>query len=412
MNKIAILTDFISHDPAYSLCSVVFNQVKMLSMNGYRPRVLVREGFDVEGSYLGKADGYILNPGDIGQNTVSVTDRSEMEIASLYGQMKSALDGVSYVITHDMIYQPNQWKYHVAARRVAKETDIQWIHFVHSATSMGTAGKTGMFRKELEGRFPNSRLAVFHNEEINRKGAAFGYEVDEIVVIPNAMDLTEHFHDVSADICADMSSADVIAVYPCRLDRGKQPHILVEVFGELVKMGYDARVVIVDFHSTSGDKSTYRDEIVELADKLMVDVQFTSSYPECEYHVPHKVVMDLFEYGDILIHPSMSESDPLIIPEAMWKGCGMILNFDLPLFRQYDGKALFYKFSSAIDVNTGEPGETATNYANRAAYMAQVAAGIAYVMENNPVLYNHAYVRKNRSLEAIWSKHLWPTIGS
>jgi hypothetical protein len=28
--RTAILTDFVSHDPAYSLCGVVANQVKML----------------------------------------------------------------------------------------------------------------------------------------------------------------------------------------------------------------------------------------------------------------------------------------------------------------------------------------------------------------------------------------------
>jgi glycosyltransferase involved in cell wall biosynthesis len=404
-NRVAILTDFIGHDPAYSLCSVVHNQIKMLQYGGHYPRLITRGGVFHE---YGAVEEWGLDPGEIGQNVVNVTPDSEREVDYLCDQMRLALEGIDVVITHDLIYQPNQWKYHVAARRIAKDSDMRWLHFVHSATNMGVAQKTGRFRGELEGKFPNSRLAVFHAEEMSRKGSAFGYEVDEIIIVPNAIDLTEDFDPVAREICEGMHTSDVIAVYPCRLDRGKQPHIVIEIFGELVAMGYEARVIIVDFHSTDGDKAVYREEMKALADRLAVDVQFASDYQE--YHISHKAVMDLFEYGDILVHPSMSESDPLILPEAMWKRCGMVLNFDLPVFRQHDGSALFYKFSSRIDVNTGLPGDTTTSYTDRGAYMRQAAAGIAYIMENNPVLRSHARVRKNRSLEAVWKNHLWPAV--
>ncbi|GAF83841.1 unnamed protein product, partial [marine sediment metagenome] len=43
-------------------------------------------------------------------------------------------------------------------------------------------------------------------------------------------------------------------------------------------------------------------------------------------------------------------------------------------------------------------------------YMKEVAAGIAYIMQNNPVLAMHAHVRKTRGLQAVWTKHLWPAI--
>lgn len=381
--------------------------------------MLVRKGFNdkYRDSYKGAKLG-ILDPGETGNNIVLLDENTERDIQRLVIQMTQLLRETKVVLSHDLIFQPNLFKMHIAARRLAaRRDDLKWLHWVHSATSMGTAEKTGRYRKELQGKFPNSRLVAMHAEEVNRKGALYGYEDDEIVVIPNPVDFAADYHPLARQVIAeaDLMAADVIALYPCRLDRGKQPHVIVEIFGELAAMGYDVRVVMADFHSTAGDKATYRGEMKGLAIERGVKLTFLSDFEGEEggtpynYCVPHKAVMDLFEVADVLVHPSMSESDPLILPEAAWKRCGLVLNFDLPVFRQYDGLALFGKFSSGIDVNTGMPGGTKTEYGDRAQYMRGVAAGVAYWMENNPVLAMHARMRKERSLEGVWPK-LWAAI--
>jgi glycosyltransferase involved in cell wall biosynthesis len=409
MKKVAILTDFVNFDPAYSLCRVVQAQVKMLARSGYKPRLLVRTGFaERDAAYYDGAEIAVIDPGKTGSNVVEIRAETEGEIENLTVQLMRELDGADVVLTHDLLYQANMWKYHVAARRFAAQNpEIRWLHWVHSATNWGVADQTGKYRSELRGAFLNSKLVAMHREEISRKGAMFGYEQDQIVVVPNAVDFCADFHPAAVEMVrkADLMSADVIALYPCRLDRGKQPHIIAEIFHQLSLMGYDARVVIADFHSVGGDKKTYRKEMK----KAHENVFFTSDIKGCEYCTPHKAIMDLFEVADILVHPSMSESDPLILPEAMWKRCGLVLNFDLPVCRQYDGVALMGKFSSAIDVNTGMPGETTTDYGNRRAYMTGIAAAIAYQMENNPVLALHAKMRKERSLGGAWPK-LWAAI--
>jgi len=409
MKNVAILTDFVGHDPAYSLCGVVANQVKMLVANGYKPKLIVRSDWNVEEYYPG-AEGLSVNPGEIGSNVVNITEKSREEIESLAGQLRLALDGIDVVLTHDLIYQPNMWKYHVAGRFISTvRPDLKWIHWVHSSTDLGTVSKMGKFRDKCQETFPNSRLVAMHPEEINRKGSLYGYERDQIVIIPNPVDLTEDYHSISKQVVNRMQlhARDVIAVYPARLDRGKQVHMVIEIFEKLRHQGWDAVVVVIDFHSTAGDKAKYREEMLSGRQDW---VFFTSNLPEGSYHIPHKAVMDLFEYGDYLVHPSRSESDPLTLPEAMWKRCGLMLNFDLPVFRQYDGRALFGKFSSAIDVHTSMPGDTTTSYGDRGEYMGEMASKIAYEMQNNPVLYNHAAVRKDRSLEAVARKHLIPAI--
>jgi len=404
--KVAILTDFISHDPAYSLCGVVLNQVKMLT--DHEVTVFVRKGWSGEHPYRG-VETRVIDPGKTGSNVVEIDENSDQEIQALALQLAEHLRDTDVVLTHDLIYQANMWKYHVACRLVAElHPDIRWIHWVHSSTNLDTVSQTGKYVTALSGQFPNSQLVAMHNEEINRKGTLYGYERDEIVVIPNPLDVMEDYDPISKKILGRNTwKADIVIAYPARLDRGKQVEIIGEIGRELNEQGWETWVILVDFHSTAGDKVDYKNELRHKFGDFMI---FTSDIEGCEYHVPHKVVMDLFDYADVFIHPSKSESDPLTVPEAMWKRNLLVLNFDLPVFRQYDGRALMGKFSSNIDVHSGMPGSTDTNYSNRRQYMREMANSIAYMVQQDMVVLNHRQVRQTRSLEAVKLNHLNPAI--
>jgi len=405
---IAILTDFVNFDPAYSLCRVVRDQCKMLQRDGRRFRMIVRKGYHGPPDAYPGAEIITADPGQTGDNQVHLTPEVPRELDQLTADLERALEGVTVVLAHDLIYQPNCWKWHITARRIArKRPEIKWIQWVHSSTDLGISKQVGPYVGELQGAFPNSLLVAFHREEVNRKGALFGYEQDRVVIVPNPVDFLEDAHPLTRRIADEfgLMRADVIAVYPCRLDRGKQPHVIAEIFEQLRAMGYDARVVVCDFHSLGGDKVKYRDE---MARQYAEFVHFTSQLDgetdgiKHAYLLPHRVVMELLELGDVLVHPSVSEADSLVLAEAMWKRCGLVLNFDLPRFREFDGLAVFGKFSSYIDVNTGMPGGTQTSYGNRTEYMRSIAGAIDYQMRNNPTLALHAKMRKERSLTGAW----------
>ena len=397
--KIAILTDLLNYDPAYSISTAVKNQLLMLQMRDYNPVLWVKDGYDGSFEQYGSPKTIQIEQGKC-DNVVRIDTDIESEIDHIYSQLTQHIQGFDTIITNDLIYQPAQFKMHIAARRFAVENpDTKWVHFVHSATDMNTAKQTGKYQRELIGRFPHSTLAVFHNEEKIRKAGLYGYEIDQTAVVPNAYDITEFYEPLTKKVIADnkLWQADMIAVYPCRLDRGKQPNIVIEIFKHLNKMGFYAPVVIADFHSTGGDKEVYRHELRKLAGSHTPAI-FMSDYEP--YHVPHKVIKELFEYGDILIHPSRSESDPLIIPEAAWARCGLVLNMDLRAFHNR-GELIGAKFSSNMDIATGLHGTTETNYSNRDEYMRGIANQIIYHMQNNPVLGGHVEVRQRRSLEAV-----------
>jgi hypothetical protein len=184
--------------------------------------------------------------------------------------------------------------------------------------------------------------------------------------------------------------------------------VLIEVMAGIAKAGYQTRVIIVDFHSVSGDKATYRAALKETALRLGVPIFFTSDLGGDKplYRVEHRTVMNLFEFADFFVHPSRSECDPLTLPEAMWHRNQLVLNFDLPMFRLYEPYSVMGKFSSNIDALTGGAGETNTSYSNRQEYMDEIGRALLYMLRTNMLAEGHRYVRLNRSLQAVWKNHM------
>lgn len=416
MRKVAVLTDFVSHDDAYSLCGVVKSQVKMLVSQGYQPTVIVREGWQsqtTEITYPG-AEIVVVNPGETGSNKVVLTDESELEIDNLRLALDKALVGVDVVLTHDIIYQPNAWKYHVAIQRLSVSyPDIFWLHWVHSTTPFNVAKETGKFAKEVQVPILNSKIVVMNQEEARRKAGTFGYEVNEVVYCPNPFDVARYYTKEAVQILDECDAwlADFVAVYPARLDRGKQVEVLIEVMAGIAQAGYETRIIVCDFHSTMGDKKTYREELKAEAETMEVPIYFTSDLDEKpRYKVEHQTVMNLMEFADFFVHPSVSECDPLIIPEAMWHRNLLCLNYDLPSFRLLEQFAVMGKFSANVDVTTGGVGATKTEYDDREQYMGDVGAAILHLLVTNPLAEGHRYVRLKRSLHAVWKNNMYHAI--
>ena len=69
------------------------------------------------------------------------------------------------------------------------------------------------------------------------------------------------------------------------------------------------------------------------------------------------------------------------------------------------------QFSSAFDVVTGMPGSSVTSYdQGRGSYMREMAAQVAFMLNEHAGVYNHVKVRKERSVGNVWDKHLGPAI--
>jgi glycosyltransferase involved in cell wall biosynthesis len=211
----------------------------------------------------------------------------------------------------------------------------------------------------------------------------------------------------------DLLSAEAIIVYPVRLDRGKQVEHVIRVGSSLKGIGRSVRVIIVGFHSTGGDKVTYREYLTGLAQELGLtekEITFLSQFDDSlRVRSPREVIRDLMLLSNVFVMPSRSETYSLIAQEAGLCGAFLVLNQDFPPFRNiYGDDAAFYQFSSNINALTGLDGETNTQYDNIDDYFRGIALRIAYELEHNVVLAQQSRIRRERNPDYIFSRFLEP----
>lgn len=426
MKNIAVVTDFFAFDPAYSLCNVARDQILMLLRAGYSPRVLVDDHFPDPRKEPDKApypwDSVELFrlPSIPRSNFIELHEGWQSDLDKMTKGMREGLKDIDVALTHDMIYQPAQLLYNMAARRIADERagSLRFLHLIHSATTPAIISTGNEYLQETKQPFPYSFLCFPNEASRPRLARNFGYDENNIKFTPHATDFCEFmgFLDITKKLVdeKDMLSADVIMVYPARLDRGKQLEFNILVMAELKKLGRSVRFIAQDFHSSvrGDDKWKYREELKKLAAKSglgQTEVTFTSEYDQSLHtSCPRQMVRDLMLLSNVFILPSVSETYSLVAQEAALSGNFLILNYDFfPLRSIYQEEAVYFKFSSNLDNMTGMDGETKTSYSpSREAYCRDIALRIIYELENNRVLRLKTRLRKTRSLDYVF-KHYW-----
>lgn len=434
--NIAILTTFRADDPAYSLCNVVNDQLKMLVGAGYKPVVLVTKGFQA-GRMFKSPDVELRELPDQnrsnGINSEALKDEEFLkDVEVLQEAMLDALRDINVVITHDIIYQPDALKHRIALSYVHDQAlpQLRFMHWIHSATSpyriSALRGDLPQkYRDTVKETFPNS-FYIFMNEWSRpRIGREFNVHEQYIRIISHP---TDYFNFAKYDkdtiqLIHDrkLHQADYTCVYPIRLDRGKQAEVTIKVMASLKKLDRNVRLVIVDFHSNSKDPSDpkyqYRQDLKDIAVDWGLnqeELTFTSEYlPQWDLEVPSSVIADLFDISNIFIMPSMSESFSLITQEAAMKGNLLILNRHFPPFREMFGPAaIHWPFNSAVNEVDITEGKSVVNYRSpehEREDMALLAKNIMAATINKQNLTRRALLRQ-RTLESVFRHQFEPTM--
>lgn len=421
MKNITILTTFRDAQAAYSLNRVVQDQIKMFLEAGYGPKIVVHQGFEPIEEY--KKVECIVIPDVACHNELYIDPTFKEDVAKLKEALKPIIADSDIVITHDLVYQPAAVKHNVAIREILKENNYptRFIHWVHSATEPALVqqlrGGGLQYLEICKTPFPNSFYIAFNQFSIPRIAKWFGTEESNVKYVPHPHDFFEFWHPQAIEIAkrGNLLQKDVVIIYPVRLDRGKQAEYPIKVAHAVKELGRSVGCVIVDFHSTGGDKVTYRKELQLLALDLGMtenEVFFTSELNGVEHLIaefPHQVTSNLFEISNTFILSSKTETYSLIAQEAAAHRNFCILNFDFPPFRSIYGDAPYYlKFSSGMDANTGLDGETTTKYADEKLYWRDAANYIVYVQEHTRVLALSNKIRKERNLDFVFRHHIEP----
>ncbi len=419
MREIFILTNFSQYLKAYSPMLVVEEQLKMLRSQGYEPVLIVTEGFDPPEDTIWHEFRMERIPTVPVSNEATVDESFHEDVEKLKERINEILPDKAVVLTHDLIFLPDYVKHNVACRAIAEDRQgIRWLHWIHSATSpRGLIKEREMYGEKyvelLSEKFPNSNIIFPNSYDIPRVARNFSFEIDEIHEVPHSTDPTIGMEPIVKRLYKDkrLGEADVIMVYPLRLDRGKNAEVNVEIMAQCKIMGLEARLIFVDFHSTGDDKVVYREDLKKLAERLnfIDETTFLSEFDEsARLENGREVVLDLFQLSNVFCLPSKSETYSLVVQEALMRGNFCILNQDFAPMRQIYGDLAVYKQFSANIAFDGQNGEINTEYGDRDAYMRDIAHLIDYYLKNDKVLKAKTWVRKERNPDAVFKNYLEP----
>lgn len=397
----------------------------MLVDHGYKPVVIVGDNFQPVQDYADPSVILKRIPDVPVSNEVQMDSTFDQDVTLLEKTLAEALDGVDVVLTHDIIYQPACVKHLVAAKRIAaRRPELRWLHWIHSATSPYTLTNlrplfVDEYAKIIGEKFPNSFYIFFNHYSIPRIAQNFKVDDADVKIVHHPTDIKSFFkiEDDSWEMVKkyDILSADVVCVYPIRLDRGKQVEKVIKVIAGLKHLGNKVRLIIGDFHSTGGDKVDYRKECQKVAEEwdLTKDevIWLSEQKGEWEVEVPYKNIADFMRLSNVFVGASVSESYSLITQEAGLSGVGMILNRDFPPFRDIFGWAPHQiPFSSNIDSLTGLDGDTTTKVTDERDFYLNAARMLQYELKNDRTLVLKTFLRKERNLDAVFRNELEPLL--
>lgn len=384
--RVAVLTTFFETMSGYSLVAVVETQLRMLLNNGYAPTVIVQNG-----AYREDEHGEPLEPEPFQEQelpsiwnsqtldirpvlpslqlTTGVAEDFEERVTSIQSALQKSLTDTEVCITHDIILQDSYKEHNVAMRRYAKtRPDLLWLHWIHSCPT-SQAGTT--YPENCRYTPPPGYIIYPNDVDKPRVVGTYGLQEREWKVrvsrTAHAIDplLIWPYDKLTRRLVerAGLLGGDVVAIYPVRLDRGKQPEKIIRLLAGVKKAGFKPRLLIVDWQSHGARFQQYIDELVVLANELDMgeEVNFTSRLDDkCSQGVPRQVVIELLDFTNIYVHPSRIETYSLTVHEAMLRGNLVVLNHDLPVMRElYGQNAVYFDFGSDRVDRTYEPNEQA-----------------------------------------------------
>lgn len=395
----------------------------MLTRAGYKPVLIVSDSWSPPDDTIFATTETKFLSNVAYQDPPEVNEIFREDVDLIYEQLKDIIPDGSVVITHDLIFLPDYVKHNIAARRLAEEQPAtKWLNWIHSATGPNTlieerAMYGEKYKELLLSKFPNSIICYPNGQDIPRVARNFNYEEYEVVEVPHSTDPTEGLHPIVQRLYDDkkLGDAEVLAIAPMRLDRGKNPQMIVRIMAGCRDAGLASHVIFCDFQSTGGDKVTLREDCKKLARQLGVEdrVTFISEFDDaCVLEVSHEIILDLFTLSNFFFLPSRSETYSLVAQEAMLKGNLCILNYDFPAFRQiYGDKALYRQFDGAEVAMDGFDGKIETQHSDIDAYF-EYRFGIAMKgwLQHDKLLAAKTWVRTQRNPDYVFREFIQPLL--
>ena len=397
--RVGIFTTFYNYDHAYSLVSVVHDQLCAHVMHGYKPVLFVLESFkdDAEvpqGVEIRKVVPQItLEP----YRGLSYPDTIEDDVMRAETALRTHAADIDIMLTHDIMFIDTYLPYNMALRRA--DLQCKHFHFIHSAPSP----RPNIEDNHHANRYtlpPNSKLVYLNHDKQVHLAEMYGTYPKNVKVLPNPRDPRTFFDidEITATVIekTNLLDSDVISIYPVSTPRmvdGKQVDVVIRIHEKLRELGLKTTLVIPNAHANAEREK-------QLVEERHSHHNFFTSTLGFEHGVPQETVSNLFRLSNTFIFPSISENCSLILLEAMLSGNLLVLNRDCSGLQEFGGHgALYFKFGNLDMGIRNKEGALMSDV-----YYLELAKIIKSELENSRPLQAKRKVMQEHNLNYYFSK--------
>lgn len=407
--KIAILTNFTSLNPGYSLTGIVKDQEKMMeTVGGHDVDIFVNRNFNKD--YLTKnmraemPDINLVdyqNKGDISAEGVENTEC----IKSFLN--KKIVGKYDVVFTHDFIFTGWNLPYALALQKLFYSSKTIFLHWVHSMPcSNRDWWKINSYARNHSIVYPNKTdsVCVLENYEAT---------IDRLEIIPHIKDLRTWFDFSSLtvnilDKYPEIMTNRFVKIYPVGTDRlyYKKVHIVISIMAELKKMGQSICLCIANAQGSgrgSDERILPYEKLARENGLTESEFFFTSKIKGLESGVPKESLRELFLCSNLFIFPTHQETCGLVGLEAPISGAKiMVLNRSLNMMSEiHKNIGLYFNFGS-FDQNL--------DIEDQEAYCKAIAKQIIYRYNNDHSVLASTWIRQAYNFNRMYNDYYQPIL--
>ena len=400
---------------AYSITSVIHDQLEMNLKHGYKSVLFVLPSFKDDDKIPQGVEIRKVIPQLVLEKYKNFGNPPEFksEVKQVVEVLKKHASDVDIMIAHDMHFIDTYIAYCGAIHEVCQYDLIKakWLLWTHSAPSTRQVSDGNIHN--LRFQLPrNAKLVYLNHYHSLFLAEMYGTFLSEVRVVPNSVD-PRTFWSLNPFVTNlinkyDLLSADYMGVYPLsstRMVDGKQVQKAVKVFAKLKERGHNIKYVICNAHA---NKEREKDSIKNLQ-AMFTDwgltpneVIFTSleDSPKNESGVSREIISQLFLLSNLFVFPTISENCSLILLEAMLSKNLLVLNSNVPQLREFGGNnALYFEFNGK---------DTTVNYKDEEGYYSDIAKIIENQMLINKPLNGQRELLKKFNLDYIFKRFIEP----
>lgn len=374
--KIAIIAGLSNFTPIYSVANIIRTQCKYFLDNDYKLTLFVNEKFDFKSvpNFLVNIEIKNVLPQIENYKNWSVDDEMETMASGFEKILRENLSDYNVCITHDLLLLPMYLPINIAIRKLS--TNIlsrKWFHWVHSKPDiMMFDNKTYTYINKYP--LNNSYISYPNISDIKVVCDFFKIKETQFIDVYNSIDLDIYFKQsdrVKTIIQKYNETHDFIILYPSRLNYSKRIDKILELVKYLKENKINPLLIVCNTYNNENIAKSLLQYYTMLNKLNCIDsnVLFTS---ELGFNggLDNDEVKNLFSYSSFFIFPTITETCPLVLLEAMLNSNILILNKKLECLNEIAGDDAYY-----LDFDI-----------NNSLWMEQCSEIIRYEIINNKIL--------------------------